>query len=54
LEIGFIGTLQLGLRAHPLLYKGVNLGYGIQIQREARVRAIVQMRIKGHVATRVQ
>jgi len=32
----------------------MDLGYGIQIQREARARAIVQMKTKGHVATRVQ
>jgi hypothetical protein len=37
------------LKAHP-----VNLGYGTKIQWEAKTRAIVQMRIKRHVATRVQ
>jgi hypothetical protein len=33
----FHRNFTVGLRAHPLLYRGVNLGYGIQFQREARV-----------------
>jgi hypothetical protein len=31
----------VGLRAHPLLYKEVNLGYGIETQREAKAKAII-------------
>ncbi len=42
------------LKAHPLLYRRVNLGYGTKTQWGARARAIVRMRIKGHVATRAQ
>jgi hypothetical protein len=38
---------------HPLLYKGVNLGYGTKTQREVIARGVVQMKVKGHVATRV-
>jgi hypothetical protein len=36
-----------------LLYRGVNLGYGIETQREAIARGVAQVRVKGHVATRV-
>jgi hypothetical protein len=50
----FHNNFTVGLKAHPLLYKGANLGYGIQIQREVTSKEIIQMRIKGHVATRVQ
>ncbi len=42
-----------GKAHHPLLYKGVDLGYGIETQREAIAKGVVQMRVKGHVATRV-
>jgi hypothetical protein len=42
------------LRAHPLLYREVNLGYGIETQREAKARAIIRMKVKGHVVARVQ
>ncbi len=45
-------TIKLG--GHLLLYKGVNLGYGTQIQREARAKGVVRMKAKGHVVVRVQ
>jgi len=51
LETSFI---VVGLRAHPLLYRKVNLGYGIETQREVKARAITRMRVKGHVVVRVQ
>ncbi len=42
------------LKAHPLLYRKVNLGYGTKVQWEAKARAIARMRAKGHVVARAQ
>ncbi len=41
------------LRARPLLYRRVNLGYGTKTQKEARERVVARMRTKGHVVTKV-
>ncbi len=50
----FDKNFAIGKKAHHhLLYRGVNLGYGIETQREAIARGVAQVRVKGHVATRV-
>jgi hypothetical protein len=44
----------IGLKVHPLLYRGVNLGISTRTQREAKATAMAQMKTKGHVVTRLQ
>ncbi len=41
-----------GLRAHPLLYMGVNLWISTT-QKEARAIAMTRMKARGHVVTRL-
>ncbi len=44
----------MGLKVHPLLYKGVNLGISIRTQRETKATTMAQMKAKWHVVTRLQ
>jgi hypothetical protein len=42
------------LIAHPLFYKGVNLGISTTTQIEAKVITMARMKARGHVAARLQ
>jgi hypothetical protein len=42
-------NFQVGSRAHPLGYVGINLGISTTAQSKARTRAKARMLAKGHV-----
>jgi hypothetical protein len=44
----------MGLKVHPLWYRGVNLGISLAMHREAKVTTMTQMKAKGHVVTKLQ
>jgi hypothetical protein len=44
----------VGLKVHPLLYRGVKLGISTRTQREAKATTMAQMKAKRHVVTRLQ
>jgi hypothetical protein len=50
----FYQNFAMGLKVHPLLYKGVNLGISIRTQRETKATTMAQMKAKWHVVTRLQ
>jgi hypothetical protein len=41
------------LRAHPLLFKGVNLGISTTTQRKTREIVMTRMKARGHVVARL-
>jgi hypothetical protein len=46
-------NFQAGFKAHPLGYKGVNLGISTVAQSKVRIRAKARMLAKGHVLARL-
>ncbi len=44
----------ISFKAHPLGFKGGNLGFTSKVQKEAKARAIAQQKSKGHVLARLQ
>jgi len=55
-EVGdkFHKNFQAGYKAHPLKYKGVNLGISTHVQSKVRARAKARMITKGHVLAWLQ
>jgi hypothetical protein len=49
----FHQNFQASFRAHPLRYKGINLGVSIVAQSESKAKAKARMFIKGHVLARL-
>jgi hypothetical protein len=48
-EDKFHKNFQAGYKAHPLRYKGVNLGISTHVQSKVRTRTKVRMLANGHV-----
>jgi hypothetical protein len=50
----FHQNFQVGLQAHPLGYKGVNLGCMMEVRKQTRQQTRAWMQTKKHVATCLQ
>ncbi len=50
----FHWNFAMGLKAHPLWYRGVKLAISTTTHREARVTTMARMKARGHVATKIE